>query len=754
MMPFAIEYARRGLRFALVVWFCAFTVVTGGCWAKKDAQTTTTPPPPRSGHEQMLELMRDIAERTGSDHPFLGQKQVRFLRQRLDSLDASAPIFDRIIAHSELAQEELNIDNIEAAIEHLTIANQLFRELPYPNEAVRDRFWNRLAFSLGTAYMRLGETENCCLRYSSDSCILPISGDGIHKRKSGSQNAIKCFLEVLNRPTDEKVEQVKVHEPSRWLLNIAYMTIGGYPDDVPTEHLIPVDFFQSEVDFPRFMNIYPKLGLDTNNLSGGAIVDDFDNDNYLDILTTTYDSAGQTQFFRNNRDGTFVERTEEVGLKGFYGGLNMVQADYDNDGDIDVFIVRGAWLKGWGRHPNSLLRNDGGSFTDVTFESGLGEVHYPCKTAAWADYDNDGDLDLYVGNESTDECRAPAQLFRNNGNGTFTDVASAAGLKEELFAMGCTWGDYNGDRYPDLFVSNGGRNRLYRNNRDGTFTDVAKELGVDKPIASFPTWFWDYNNDGALDLYVGCSSGHVGILSLSSLGVDPTSVTTSIRQLQEEVEVELMALYQGNGEGGFLDVSRAQNLTYPSLPMGANFGDLNNDGYLDFYLGTGDIYFSEVMPNVMFLNQAGQGFANVTMAGGFGHLQKGHAVAFADLDNDGDQDVYIQMGGAFRSDKFNDALFENPGFENHWITIQLVGERSNRSAIGARIRAVIVEDGVERSVYRHVNSGGSFGCNPLRQSIGLGQATSRSEEHTSELQSRRNIVCRLLLEKKKIKHLD
>ena len=115
-------------------------------------------------------------------------------------------------------------------------------------------------------------------------------------------------------------------------------------------------------------------------------------------------------------------------------------------------------------------------------------------------------------------------------------------------------------------------------------------------------------------------------------------------------------------------------------------------------------------------------FANVTMAGGFGHLQKGHGVSFADLDNDGDQDVYVQMGGAYPGDKFNDALFENPGFGNHWITIKLEGRQSNRSAIGARIHARIDEGGKQRSVYRHVNSGGSFGCNPLRQTIGLGKA--------------------------------
>jgi len=110
------------------------------------------------------------------------------------------------------------------------------------------------------------------------------------------------------------------------------------------------------------------------------------------------------------------------------------------------------------------------------------------------------------------------------------------------------------------------------------------------------------------------------------------------------------------------------------------------------------------------------------MASGFGHLQKGHGIAFADLDNDGDADVFEQMGGAFPGDKYGDALFENPGFNNHWLSIKLVGVTTNRAAIGARIHLEIDEGGSSRSIYRHVNSGGSFGANPLRQTLGIGKA--------------------------------
>jgi len=156
--------------------------------------------------------------------------------------------------------------------------------------------------------------------------------------------------------------------------------------------------------------------------------------------------------------------------------------------------------------------------------------------------------------------------------------------------------------------------------------------------------------------------------------------------------------------------------------MGANFGDLDNDGWLDFYLGTGYPSYDAVMPNVMYRNRRGESFADISTAGGFAHLQKGHAIVFADLDNDGDQDVFEQMGGALRGDAFYDALYENPGFGNRWIAVHLAGVRTNRSAIGARIRVVVREGGSERSIYKHVNSGGTFGANPLRQSIGLGAA--------------------------------
>ena len=382
-----------------------------------------------------------------------------------------------------------------------------------------------LAFSLGVSYMRLAETENCIEAHTSESCIFPIRGDGVHVHKDATLKAIEHYSRVLELRPDLK---------ARWLLNLAYMTVGRYPDEVPERFLILPEAFESEAEFPPFVDRAPERGLNTFSHAGGSIVDDFDNDGFLDIVVSTWNPTGQIRYFHNDGDGTFSERTEQAGLAGIYGGLNLVQADYNNDGAVDALVLRGAWLGRSGRHPNSLLRNDGrGGFRDVTFDVGLGDDHYPTQTASWADYDNDGDLDLYVGNENFSN-----QLYRNREDGTFVDVAATALVDDEGYAKGVVWGDYDGDRFPDLYVSNMGQaNRLYHNEGDGTFVDVAAELGVTAPSFSFPVWFWDFDNDGALDLFVASFRQDLALVSADYMGLPH--------------QAEMDCLYQGDGRGGF-----------------------------------------------------------------------------------------------------------------------------------------------------------------------------------------------------------
>ena len=679
----------------------------GGEQGGGEGESREEAPPQPVGHQRMVEMLARIVEETEAENPYSGVAEARIWRKKLDSLP-DRPSEQRLKAVLRLAEAEALQGKEKEVLTRLQGAYDTYSRL---RPAIPQKALNDIRYRLAVAYLRHGETRNCCARNNEDSCIMPIRGEGVHTNQAQSRNAIRYLDEILMTPDVSRGLKFR----TRWLFNLAYMTINGYPSKVPEDKLIPPAIFASDEPWPKFVNIAPRLDLDTFNLAGGVIVDDFDGDNLLDIVSSTYDSRESMRYFRNKGDGSFQERSRQAGLTGLTGGLNLEQADYDNDGDLDVLVLRGAWLLNAGRHPNSLLRNDGeGVFTDVTFASGLAEPAHPTQTAAWSDFDHDGDLDLYVGNEPSGRDGLTNQLFRNNGEGTFTDVAGRAGVLNGRFTKGVTWGDYDNDGDPDLYVANlMSPNRLYRNNGDGTFTDVAPELKVTRPMAAFPTWFWDYDNDGNLDLFVAANRGQ------------PESLSSLVESyLGRPCDDELACLYRGDGKGGFSEVAAKVGLDTLVLPMGCNFGDLDHDGFLDFYLGTGYPNYDALMPNVMFRNRGGQGFSDVTWDGGFGHLQKGHGIAFADFDHDGDQDIYAQMGGGATGDKFSDALFENPGGDNNWIAIQLVGTRSNRCAIGARIRLVLKEESPpgERSVYRHVNSGGSFGANPLRQTIGIGQA--------------------------------
>jgi hypothetical protein len=257
-----------------------------------------------------------------------------------------------------------------------------------------------------------------------------------------------------------------------------------------------------------------------------------------------------------------------------------------------------------------------------------------------------------------------------------------------------------------------GENFLYHNRGNGTFEEIAAANGVTQPLASFSTWFFDYDNDTRPDLFVVGFAYSTSEFLKHYLGVPPLA--------------EPLALYAGQADGSFKNMTGPSGLNRLVPAMGANFGDLDNDGFLDVYLGTGAPSFASLLPNVILKNDAGRRFLDVTEATGMGHLQKGHGVAFADLDNDGDQDVVLNVGGAVPGDYYEDALFENPGGHgNHWISVRLVGVKTNRLAIGARITVRLRDSGPGSPVrYREVTSGGSFGASSLVQHIGLDKATA------------------------------
>ena len=215
---------------------------------------------------------------------------------------------------------------------------------------------------MAISYLRLGERKNCINMHNSESCIYPISKGGVHHDKTASEKAIEIYQSLLlDNPGDLE---------SRWLLNIAYMTTGGYPQQVPPQYLLKVENDDSMNTVKPFRDVAANVGLNYKCQAGGNIVDDFNNDGYPDIVLSSWSLKEPMRYYRNNGNGTFTDLSDSSGLGYLTGGLNMMQTDYNNDGFKDIFVLRGGWKGKFGNTPNSLLRNNGdGTFTDVTKEA-------------------------------------------------------------------------------------------------------------------------------------------------------------------------------------------------------------------------------------------------------------------------------------------------------------------------------------------------------------------------------------------------
>jgi len=658
-----------------------------------------------TGTQQILDSLNAIYERTDfKDHPYQNEESLTIVEQNI----ADGKIKDSAQSYLDYALLLMRAGKNDRSI-------AMFRELikNAPNlQEINDQT-KKIYELMAVTYMRKGEIDNCVINHNAESCLFPIKGAAIHTEKEGSQGAIEIYKQILAKYPDDY--------QSRWLINVAYMTLDQYPEGVPPQYLITPDQIEDDATIPEFANKAMDTGIDINELSGSSILEDMDNDGDLDLVASAWDLKGQLRYFENE-NGKFVQKTEAATLEGMYGGLNIKQTDYDNDGFLDLWIMRGAWrnTEGLGIYPNSLLKNNGdGTFTDVTIESGLYSIS-ASQASVWVDLDNDGWLDLYIANESPpgDYSKYENLLYYNNGDGTFSEIADRLEVNFKSFFKGVASADYDNDGDQDLYLSNlFGDNILLKNllkeNGQLSFVIQSMEANVAEPKQSFPCWFFDYDNDGHEDLYVSAyadffDSGQTAAVAKSYLGVPSDS--------------DVPRLYHNNGDGTFTNETVNAGLDLALHTMGCNYEDINNDGYLDFYLGTGAPDYRTIVPNRLFLNQGGKKFADVTTSANVGNIQKGHGISIADIDNDGDQDIYAVMGGAFSGDFFQNALFVNPGNDANWAQIKLVGSKTNTAAIGSKIKITITENGKQRYLYRTVSTGSSFGANSLIQEIGIGNA--------------------------------
>ena len=723
----------KGMSWAIAV--AVLVVVTGACRMPAGEPSSHQHGMSGAGSEiapgqdaetlTMVQRLHGLTRDAGRGNAFTPEAMVELYSQ----IEEPPDIRSQVQLQARWARALLYAGRSQEAVDKLRLVRRQMAEHP---RLFKETFVESVLALSAIASLRLGEQQNCLHAQQAASCLLPITAEGVHRDQQGARQAMELYGELLRRrPQDLE---------ARWLLNLAAMAVGEHPQGVDSAHVIAAEAFAPEAAMPPFPDVASAAGLDVVGLSGGVVLEDFDGDGWLDVMVSSWGFSDPLRLFRHRgaegrgAEGhsveghsakSFIEVTEAAGLGGLNGGLNLVAGDYDNDGLTDVLVLRGAWMGENGHHANSLLHNEGGlKFVDRTESAGLLDF-YPTQTAAWGDYDGDGWLDLFVGNETSGAHAHPSRLFHNLQDGRFEEVTAAVGVAVEGYVKAVAWGDYDNDGRPDLYLSRLGQdNVLLRNEGPASgsgwhFRDVSVEAGVQEPRNSFPAWFFDYDNDGWLDIFV---SGYpVDIFAAGAGGVAEDYLGL------DHGSDETPRLYRNRGDGRFEDVTAAVGLDRILYTMGSNFGDLDNDGWKDLYLGTGAPDFSALMPNRMFRNgvaeDGGRRFFDVTSAARVGHLQKGHGVAFGDLDNDGDQDIYAVMGGAYSGDVFANALFENPGppSGHHWLGLHLQGVASNRSGLGARLHLRLRTPGGERHLHHLVSTGGSFGSASTRQQIGLGE---------------------------------
>jgi len=545
--------------------------------------------------------------------------------------------------------------------------------------------------------------------------------------------------------------------------------ISDKPQFVDVAKTAGVDFMNRY--YPAFLNQPLKFAMIRYG-PAGITAADYDNDGFYDLFIP---DGVESKLFRNKGDGNFGDVTTAAGLAGLDGVSVGLFADFDNDGFKDFFVSRTF-------KPNQLFRNNGnGTFTDVTKKSGIGEDC--CTTvASWGDYDNDGFLDLYVGRyldprtdiPTTFYARngLPNQLYHNNGDGTFTNVTEKAGVGELGLCLGTVWGDYDADGYLDLYVVNDfGRKTLYHNNRNGTFTDVTVKTGTLAYGAGMSASFGDYDNDGKLDIYcTNIRSEEAWYAELPTVnrymlncwrqGVWKTDMPLYWEVFKQSgfgfVEVfQQMAsgntLLRNRGDGTFEDTTVKANANPLGWFWGASFADFDNDGWQDIYAADGWVYNDrgteieldflnnvvskqkEYKTGIFFdpnyfgktswhgwernrhLRNNGNGtFTEMGRGAGTDLLLNSRGVAVADFWNRGVFDIAV----AASTDRH--ALLRNEvGAKRHWLGVELVGTKSNRDGVGARVSVVVAG----KPQMREIVLGDGYGSqNSLRQYFGLGDA--------------------------------
>ncbi|MED5413831.1 MAG: VCBS repeat-containing protein, partial [Candidatus Latescibacterota bacterium] len=415
-------------------------LAAGACLSSAAAAQLLAPPETSRASQRMAAYLARVAQRADPVvNIYLNRSRAEGMRTLL--AQPMSPV-KKIQLRAAIARELIKGGLMREAIDEIGAVR---RQMETSGIQPEPGFLRMLNDEEALAHLRVG--EQISRRRPVHGWLFPMTGTAESPFAEGARTAISLYTTNLEREVDLG---------TLWLLNLAYMTVGEYPHGIPEKWRLALEAFDSEQDVGFFHDVAQPSGVAVTGHAGGSVMDDFDGDGLLDLIASSRGLRDQMRYFHNRGDGTFADRTRIAGLEGQIGGLNLSHADYDNDGDRDLIVWRGAWMGEAGRHANSLLQNTGrGRFEDVTEAAGLLSFH-PTHSGAWADFDNDGWLDLFVGNESSPAPNPPHpnQLYRSDRNGTFTDIASTAGVDGVGFAKGVTVGDVDNDGLVDIYVSN------------------------------------------------------------------------------------------------------------------------------------------------------------------------------------------------------------------------------------------------------------------------------------------------------------
>jgi len=501
----------------------------------------------------------------------------------------------------------------------------------------------------------------------------------------------------------------------RWILRALTLHAGQPESRIPEEFRVRLP--EGGLSTFQLADVTKKCGAERFALGRGASWADFDNDGREDILV----GAERAPFclFRNRGDGTFEDVAERVGLLDPVGlGCYASQfIDYDNDGFQDIFLTSNGW-GGGGRL--FLYHNEGGSrFQEVTESAGLaGPVN--AFGASWADYDNDGRVDLAVAAGIIDPDGGDRiHLYHNEGNGKFREVGEQAGLTQKARWISLCWGDYDGDGRQDLLATSFDAGpSLFRNLGDGRFEDVSVKAGIRSVCSAYTPEFFDFDNDGNLDLFI------------STYPTEPLKTEDMIQgKLRGPApSSQRQLLFRNNGDGTFRNISEEAGITGLYGGMSSQVGDLDNDGFDEIMIGTGNPALDWCEPKPLFHNNGTGQFTDIAQSAGLVHFGMLHGAALADYDDSGHLSVFGSFGGFYWGTRESSKLYRNLGSGNCSLEVRLIGTRSNRDAIGAKVYALAGK----RKIHKWVNGGNGFGvANSKIVHLGLGreQKVDRLEVH-------------------------